>query len=38
MMRKLTALLLACFFATSSSAQQVGQNRPANTQDNYTCR
>ena len=26
-MRKLAALLLACFFAASSSAQQIGQNR-----------
>ena len=35
-MRKLAALLLASIFAASSTAQQVGQNRPANTQDNYT--
>ena len=35
-MRKLAALLLACFFAATSSAQQVGQNRLANAQDNYT--
>ena len=35
-MRKLIAVLLAFIFAASSSAQQIGQNRPANAQDNYT--
>jgi hypothetical protein len=35
-MRKLAALLLACIFAVSSIAQQIGQNRSADGQDNYT--
>jgi len=35
-MRKLAALLLALFFAVSSTAQQIGQNRPAEAQDTYT--
>ena len=35
-MRKLAALLLASIFAASSTAQQVGQNKPADAQDNYT--
>jgi len=35
-MRKLAALLLASIFAASSTAQQIGQNKPADAQDNYT--
>jgi VWFA-related protein len=35
-MRRHVALLLASIVAVSSTAQQVGQNRPANSQDNYT--
>ena len=35
-MRKLAALLLAASFAVSSTAQQIGQNRPADAQDNFT--
>ena len=35
-MRKLAALLLAYIFAVSSTAQQIGQNRSADGQDNYT--
>ena len=36
MMSKLAALLLASIIAASSSAQQIGQNRSADAQDNYT--
>ncbi len=35
-MRKLAAMLLAFIFAASSTAQQIGQNRSADAQDNYT--
>jgi VWFA-related protein len=35
-MHKLTALLIAFLFAASSMAQQIGQNRPADAQDNFT--
>jgi VWFA-related protein len=35
-MRKLIALLLASIFTASSTAQQVGQNRPADAQENFT--
>ena len=35
-MRKFAALLLAPLFAVSSTAQQIGQNRPADAQDNFT--
>ncbi len=36
MMRKLAALLIASIFAASSTAQQIGQNRSSDSQDNYT--
>jgi VWFA-related protein len=35
-MRKLAALLLAILFAASSTAQQIGQNRSPDSQDNFT--
>jgi VWFA-related protein len=35
-MRKLTALLLASIFGVSSTAQQIGQNKSADAQDNFT--
>ena len=35
-MRRLAALLLAYVFAASATAQQIGQNRSPNAQDNYT--
>ena len=35
-MRKLAAMLVAFIFASSSPAQQIGQNRPADAQDNFT--
>ncbi|HEY2470354.1 MAG TPA: VWA domain-containing protein [Terracidiphilus sp.] len=35
-MRKLAAFLLALTFVSSSTAQQIGQNRPADAQDNFT--
>ena len=35
-MRKLAALLLAVTFAASSIAQQIGQNRSPDSQDNFT--
>jgi VWFA-related protein len=35
-MRKLTAALIVFIFAASSMAQQIGQNRPADGQDNFT--
>jgi VWFA-related protein len=36
MMRRLAAIVLACAFAESSTAQQIGRNRSADGQDNFT--
>ena len=35
-MRKFAAMLIAFTFGASSTAQQIGQNRPADAQDNFT--